>query len=475
MSKAKKGGKAKKADKKKKEKGDVNEAEAAGAVTLENMVRTDEEKQLAVECRQLKNKYFIEERLLNEFQQNVVKLESILMMEKQKSLEVKSKIRDKLREKQELNDEQEYELKSYQERVRHLLGEHQNQMTQLRIEYEGMLKTLESGDRDQQHALQSNIRSLLIKQKENTQQHNELLNEYKTLHHRNVASLREEYKMKIDHLYSNYNEKFSKLRKSSRQDRKQKIKFIESAKNKHINNLMKKHKQSLNDIKNYYSDIIHSNLDLIKSLKSEILEVQKKEKAKEQQMLEISNINKSLSKPLKEYLNDIETLKATLKTYEKEKEILATTQENISKLQSEYDDLQWKHEILLQKYEQESEEYNVLRAKYENSLLENTQKKQLKSLILDESIKQIHSKIEKQDINFNEILSSMNIQQTTMDNVMATKLDDVIKVKEQTIKHMENKTLDAKQKYNAMITYYQSLMHKYNIPVSELGFTPTQI
>ena len=44
---------------------------------------------------------------------------------------------------------------------------------------------------------------------------------------------------------------------------------------------MKKHKQSLNDIKLLFR-YIHSNLDLIKSLKSEIVEIQKK-KSKEQQ------------------------------------------------------------------------------------------------------------------------------------------------------------------------------------------------
>merc|ERR1719495_1388410 len=376
----------------------------------------------------------------------------MLMMEKQKSFEVKSKIRDKLREKQELNDKQEYELKVYQEKDKHLLSEHELLITNLRLECEEILKTSENVDRDEQYHLQSNIRSLLINQKENLLKHSELLNEYRMQNNQNTMARREECKIKINNLYNKYNEKFTKIRKQYKAERKLKIKLIESAKNKHIYNLMKKHKQSLNDIKNYYSDIIHSNLDLIKSLKSEILEVQKKEKLKEQQMLEISNINKSLSKPLKKYLHDIETLKATLKTYEKEKEILKSTQENINRLQQEFD---------------------VLESKYEDTLLDIEQKRGLKALIVSKSIAQVEADIEKQDINFSEILSSMNIKQASSESAISSKLDDVIKVKDETIRHLENKKSSAKQKYFNMKNYYENLMSKYNVPISELGFIPS--
>merc|ERR1712129_694186 len=157
---------------------------------------------------------------------------------------------------------------------------------------------------------------------------------------------------------------FAQIRKKCKSERKLKIKLIESSKNKHICELMKKHKQSLNDIKNYYSDIIHSNLDLIKALKCETLEVQKKEKSKEQ-------------------------------------DILAATQVNIDMLQGEYDDLEWKHEILRQKHDQESEEYDVLVRKYESAMLDIKQKKSMKTLILNRSIKQVNAELEKHDINFN--------------------------------------------------------------------------
>jgi len=39
---------------------------------------------------------------------------------------------------------------------------------------------------------------------------------------------------------------------------------VEERKNLHINELMKKHEKAFGEIKNYYNDITHNNLDLIK-------------------------------------------------------------------------------------------------------------------------------------------------------------------------------------------------------------------
>ena len=52
--------------------------------------------------------------------------------------------------------------------------------------------------------------------------------------------------------------------------RKAEIKAIEKMKDAHIHELMKQHKEAFNEIKNYYNDITHNNLDLIKSLKEEV-------------------------------------------------------------------------------------------------------------------------------------------------------------------------------------------------------------
>lgn len=52
-------------------------------------------------------------------------------------------------------------------------------------------------------------------------------------------------------------------------ERKAETTRIEERKNIHIERLMKAHEKAFAEIKNYYNDITHNNLDLIRSLKEE--------------------------------------------------------------------------------------------------------------------------------------------------------------------------------------------------------------
>jgi growth arrest-specific protein 8 len=99
--------------------------------------------------------------------------------------------------------------------------------------------------------------------------------------------------------------------------RKLEIHEIEERKNAHINELMKKHEKAFGEIKNYYNDITHNNLDLIKSLKEDVAEMKKKEAANEKLMFEIAQENKRLSEPLTRALKEVEQLRHELANYEK--------------------------------------------------------------------------------------------------------------------------------------------------------------
>ena len=52
------------------------------------------------------------------------------------------------------------------------------------------------------------------------------------------------------------------------------------------------------DMKGYYNDITHNNLDLIKSLKDDVASMKRKEAANEKLMYEIAQENKRLAEPL---------------------------------------------------------------------------------------------------------------------------------------------------------------------------------
>lgn len=60
------------------------------------------------------------------------------------------------------------------------------------------------------------------------------------------------------------------------------------------------HEKAFSEIKVFYNDITHSNLDLIKSLKEDVAKLKKAESTDEKMMFEIAQENKRMSEPLKQ-------------------------------------------------------------------------------------------------------------------------------------------------------------------------------
>jgi len=123
----------------------------------------------------------------------------------------------------------------------------------------------------------------------------------------------------------NYEKKMKMLRDDLELRRKQEIHEIEERKNSHINELMKKHERAFAEIKNYYNDITHNNLDLIKTLKEDVAEMKKREAQNEKLMYEIAQENKRLSEPLTKALKEVEALRHAVANYDKDKLSLAQT------------------------------------------------------------------------------------------------------------------------------------------------------
>jgi predicted metallo-beta-lactamase superfamily hydrolase len=89
-----------------------------------------------------------------------------------------------------------------------------------------------------------------------------------------------------------YDLKMHKLRAEIEDMRAQLMKNLEDKKDARIAQLTKEHSKKYTEIKNYYSDITATNLDLIKGLKNDINEHQKKEDTDRKLLQQIERENK---------------------------------------------------------------------------------------------------------------------------------------------------------------------------------------
>ena len=109
-------------------------------------------------------------------------------------------------------------------------------------------------------------------------------------HEKNVMNLRREYQRRAEEMRLVFEDSMANIRRQKSEVRKGDVKKIERIKSDHIAHLMTLHKEEFQQIKNYYHDITHNNLDLIKSLKEEVLDLKKKEHADEKAMAEIAQV-----------------------------------------------------------------------------------------------------------------------------------------------------------------------------------------
>ena len=193
--------------------------------------------------------------------------------------------------------------------------------------------------------------------------------------------------------------------------RKQEIHEIEERKNTHINELMKKHERAFAEIKNYYNDITHNNLDLIKTLKEDVAEMKKREAQNEKLMYEIAQENKRLSEPLTKALKEasllllehssfkslcrsgalkrlhsqipilllpvtlqVELLRQSLANYEKDKQSLQQTKARLLNAEKQVKNLEWENEVLQQRFLKVQGERDDLYEKFEASIYDVQQK-----------------------------------------------------------------------------------------------------
>merc|ERR1711990_876233 len=134
-----------------------------------------------------------------------------------------------------------------------------------------------------------------------------------------LEKLRQTFEQNHRQLESQYEEQVQQLRIDLELKAKVEVHEIEERKNQHINELLFNHQEAFDEIKTYYNDITHDNLQLIRELKDEIAGMKEREKKNQKRMALLTQENKDLSEPLAKKLEEQRELEEKLKSYTKDK------------------------------------------------------------------------------------------------------------------------------------------------------------
>jgi len=409
----------------------------------------------------------------NYFQLERDKVNTFWEITKRQFDEKKAELRNKDREMEDAEERHQIEIKVYKQKVKHLLYEHQNNISELKTESSIALKRAQEEHRDQESELRKDKRSLKVINKEQELAHE---NEHKDLRMKQdqyITELRENFEREAREIEAKYEKKLRVLRDELELKRKSEIHEIEERKNGQINALMKNHEKAFSDIKNYYNDITLNNLALINSLKEQIEEMKKKDERMEKEMAEIQLQNKRLIEPLQKAREEVDDLRKQLANYQKDKASLSSAKARLRVMDKDMKSLQWEHEVLEQRFGKTQAERDELYKKFVKAIHEVQQKSNFKNLLLEKKLSALADSLEKKEAQLNEVLSASNLDPTAL-TVVTRKLEDVLDSKNSAIKDLQYELARVCKAHNDLLRTYESKLHAFGVPVEELGFKPLE-
>nr|PIM04920.1 growth arrest-specific protein 8 [Toxoplasma gondii COUG] len=211
------------------------------------------------------------------------------------------------------------EILAYEQKIDSL--EHAHKLVKKDIQTKGEEAVMEEDLMDetvlsQHHKTTWELEAAAAKQRKNQEQ--EVAN-LQNAFEQHLTKLGERFMRSFEELKNKYKQQFEEARQTLELREKVEVHEVEERKNLHINELMAGHRSAFEQIKAYYNDITHDNLQLIKELRKDIAEMKARAKITRKQMQDTQQENLQLREPLRQQQQLKEKLEQQLRFYVKDK------------------------------------------------------------------------------------------------------------------------------------------------------------
>ncbi|XP_077266799.1 growth arrest specific protein 8 [Temnothorax americanus] len=388
--------------------------------------------------------------------------------------EARATVRNKEREKEELAENHEAELKLYKQKVKHLMYEHQTNLSETKADHLVALKLAQDD-----HVVQENE---LIKDKtelKKVQKEQELayMNEIRALKLHNseeMSNMMKKFESEAVELEQKYEQKLTSQYESLILKHRMEITEVEERKNAQIANLIKNHENAFTEMKNYYNDITLNNLSLIKSMKEQMEVMRNNEERMKKQVRELTAENKKYSADLKASQETAAELNRQLANYEKDKQCLVNTKRRLSTVVKDLENLKWENEVLELRFEKCQSERDELHSRFVSAIFELQQKTGLKNVLLEKKLEKLSDLLEQREAQISEVLAAAQLDPAAVVSVNK-KLEDMLNRKNTAIQDLQYELAKVCKAHDDLLAAYESKLQEYGIPKSELGFQPLRM
>ncbi|XP_029155149.1 dynein regulatory complex subunit 4-like [Nylanderia fulva] len=388
--------------------------------------------------------------------------------------EARATVRNKEREKEELAEKHEAELKLYKQKVKHLMYEHQTNLSENKAEHLVALKLAQDDHVAQENELIKDKTDFKKMQKE---QELAYMNEIRALKLHNseeMNNMMKKFESEAVELEQKYEQKLTSQYESLTLKHRMEITEVEERKNAQIANLIKNHENAFAEMKNYYNDITLNNLSLIKSMKEQMESMRNNEERMKKQVRELTAENKKYSAELKSLQETTTEFNRQLANYEKDKQNLANTKRKLATVAKDLENFKWENEVLELRFEKCQSERDELHSRFVSAIFELQQKTGLKNVLLEKKLEKLSELLEQREAQISEVLATAQLDPAAVVKVNK-KLEDMLNRKNTAIQDLQYELAKVCKAHDDLLATYESKLQEYGIPKAELGVQPLRM
>jgi len=334
------------------------------------------------ELRKLDEEILLENQMSIQYNCERERINYFWIIAKKELEEKKAELSNKEREKEEIKNRHDIELKQKKQMIKHVRFQNLDQLTDLKIQQEIQLKSEEDRNRIQARQLKSDVRALTVQDKEQELRNEDYIKVMQKDYDKKLTAMRQEYERMANEISKHYQHKMSLLRMEMENRRKRMIDELEGQKEDLIKDIVNKNRDELTQLQHFFTDVSNNSVDLLKSMKQSLKESQKELEKKLKEKADKEKEEKKLTGPLNAMNKKIEQTEKDITKQDKLKTNYTRVMDDIRKEEEKIKELEWQHEVRLQQIQYLEKEKKEIFDKFNGVIYEIHQKSGLKVFLL---------------------------------------------------------------------------------------------
>lgn len=412
-----------------------------------------------------------ERRLVNQFYAEKEKLNQNLSLQREQKEKKEGALLAVKRQLTDTLEKNSFAVGLHRERIKQIMLLKENNSVENLLAIELVLKDLEDENRLVAQELKRENATLGKEVKELGVANDGLKFTMRMKGNQLSTQVRQEFERASEELRSKYELRMAKLRQEKEEANSQCIASLEEEKQEKFKELTAAHNAKYRDIKNYYNEIVSTNLARINDLKGEIQSAQLSDEKDRKLLLKAEETFRRLSEPLRRITDEITRLKEDRERWQEVKKEKAQLRDRLSELTRALRDVEFQHELRLQQLLFLRRDSTALRNGTDSRLGETFQKSGLRDLILDRELQLLQAELNTRDAQVRETLLRFALDPSERAAVESS-LASTRGKQRATLESLRDQISQVRHAHIQLVRNCEELLHANGLPSSEMGFLP---